>query len=407
MTGKQRIMTSLSFRVADRVPRDLGGMRSTGISAFAHPRLRAALGLPPRPPRLYDTNQMLALPETDVLDALGCDAVHVTMDECTNAFEEPTRWKPYGFGGRLSALVPNPGAYREMPDGSIEQVRGASTSRMVSASYVFDVEHGGQKLDLEKELLEPDYGALERDLRREEYTEERVRAVAAYCRRVRDATDRAVFFNGLPGTLGFPGGMAEYSMICLLHPDWVRELHRIRADHAIRQASLLLPEIRATVDLIMFTADDQGTQNGPILPPAVFRDLYVPPYRRMTDAAHRAAPGAKVFLHSCGAIFDILPHVIEAGFDVLNPVQWPAGGRSFQEWKAACRGKLALWGGGVNSQRTLPLGTEEEVAAETRQVVSCLAQDGGYVFAAIHNILAEIDPRKVIAMYRAAAEGNG
>lgn len=403
MTGRQRIMTSLSFREPDRVPRDLGGMRSTGISCFAHPKLRDALGLPRRPQRLYDTGQMMALPESDVLDALGCDAVHVTMDECTNAFDEPSRWKPYGFNGRLPAtLVPDPGAFRVLPDGTIEQTRGPSVSRMPPSSFVFDTEHAGEILDLEKELREPDYAALEKDLARGAYAEEQVRSVAAYCRRVRDASDRAVFFNGLPGTLGFPGGMAEYSMICLLHPEWVRECHRIRTDSAIRQASLLLPEIRGCVDVIIIAADDQGTQNGPILPPAAFRDLYVPYYRRLTDALHRIAPEARLFLHSCGAIYDLLPYVIEAGFDILNPVQWCAGGRSPAEWKAACRGRLSLWGGGVNTQRTLPLGTVEDVAAETRGTVPILAQGGGYVFAAIHNILAEIDPRKVIAMYRAA-----
>jgi uroporphyrinogen decarboxylase len=273
---------------------------------------------------------------------------------------------------------------------------------MPPTSFVFDEEHGGQKLDLSAEPREPDYAAVEREERGKEYTEERVRSVAAYCRRVRDSSDRAVFFNGLPGTLGFPGGMAEFSMVCLLHPEWVRELHRIRIEGAIRQAELLLPEIRDCVDVLIIVADDQGTQNGPILPPAVFHDLYVPYYRRLTDAVHRIAPDAKLFLHSCGAIYDLIPQIIEAGFDILNPVQWPAGGHGPAEWKAACRGKLSLWGGGINTQRTLPLGTVEEVAEETRRTVPVLARGGGYVFAAIHNILAEIDPRKVIAMYRAA-----
>ena len=95
--------------------------------------------------------------------------------------------------------------------------------------------------------------------------------------------------------------------------------------------------------------------------------------------------------------------MIDAGFDVLNPVQWSAGGRSWPEWKDACRGRIALWGGGVNTQRTLPLGTVADVERETREAVSDLSEGGGYVFAAIHNILAEIDPRKVVAMYRTAS----
>ena len=129
MTSRERVMASLDFRTTDRVPLDLGGMRSTGISAFAYPGLRATLGLPPRAPRLYDTAQMLALPELDVLDALGCDVAHVTLDECTNAFDEPGRWQPYGFNGRLDALVPHPEAFTVLPDGAIEQRRAEGVSR--------------------------------------------------------------------------------------------------------------------------------------------------------------------------------------------------------------------------------------------------------------------------------------
>jgi uroporphyrinogen decarboxylase len=122
----------------------------------------------------------------------------------------------------------------------------------------------------------------------------------------------------------------------------------------------------------------------------------------MTAAVHRAAPEVKVFLHSCGAIYELIPAVIDAGFDVLNPVQWCAGKHTYRQWKDACRGKLGLWGGGVNTQRTLPLGSLADVEHEVAQVVPVLAEGGGFVFAAIHNVLAEIDPRKVAAMYKIA-----
>ncbi len=402
MNSRERVMQSLDFRATDRVPLDLGGMRSTGISAFAYAGLRAALGLPARPPRMYDTGQMLALPERDVLDALGCDVAHVTLDECTNAFDEPRRWVPYDFGGRLPALVQHPERFRALPGGILEQRDGDWVALMPPSSYVFDSEHAGEPLDLEAEIAEPDWEAKRRSLAERAFTEERVTAIAAYLRRVRGSTDRAVFLNGWQSAISFPGGMAAFSMLCLLHPEWVRELHRMEAEHMARQADVLLPAVRDSVDVVMLAADDQGTQNGPILPPAVFRDLYVPAYRRITDACHRAAPGVKLFLHSCGAIYDLLPDVIAAGFDVLNPVQWSAGGRSWKEWKDACRGRIALWGGGVNTQRTLPLGTLVEVERETAAAVLDLSEGGGYVFAAIHNVLAEIDPRKVVAMYRTA-----
>jgi uroporphyrinogen decarboxylase len=95
--------------------------------------------------------------------------------------------------------------------------------------------------------------------------------------------------------------------------------------------------------------------------------------------------------------------VIESGFDILNPVQWPAGKYSYQQWKDKARKRIVLWGGGVNSQATLPLGSIEDIQREVRQVATCLGQDSGYVFCNIHNLLAEIPPEKVIAMYQAAS----
>ena len=168
------------------------------------------------------------------------------------------------------------------------------------------------------------------------------------------------------------------------------------------RGTTLVPEIGPYVDVIMMAADDWGTQNNLIASPKVFRNLFLPFYRRVTDECHRIAPNVKLFLHSCGAIYNLIDLVVESGFDILNPIQWPAGGHSYKEWKDKARGRIALWGGGVNSQVTLPLGTVEDVRKEVREVTQYMKQDGGYVFCNIHNILAEIAPEKVIAMYEEA-----
>jgi uroporphyrinogen decarboxylase len=137
----------------------------------------------------------------------------------------------------------------------------------------------------------------------------------------------------------------------------------------------------------------------------VYAELYVPYFGEVTDLIHSIAPGVKTFLHSCGAIYDLIPHIIEAGIDILNPVQWSAGMQGFKEWKDAARGKIALWGGGVNTQSTFPLGTVADIEAEVREVSAYMAEDNGYVFCPIHNILAEITPDRIIAAYRSAVSG--
>jgi uroporphyrinogen decarboxylase len=158
------------------------------------------------------------------------------------------------------------------------------------------------------------------------------------------------------------------------------------------------------VDVIMMAADDWGTQRSLIASPKIFRSLFLPYRRRLNDEVHRLAADVKTFLHSCGAIYDLIDLIVESGFDILNPVQWTAGTRSYREWKDKARGRIALWGGGVNSQGTLPLGSPEDVRREVTEVAPYLGQGGGYIFCNIHNILAEVAPENIIAMYRAAAE---
>lgn len=401
MNSRERVMEALNFEKPDRLPKDLGGMRSTCISAFAYPRLRSALGLPLRPPRVYDSGQMLALPDLDVLDALGCDVVTVEAD-VTNAYEQPGLWHPCDFGGRLPSQVRNPQEFRVEPDGTVV----AGGSRMPPAAHTFDAEHAGQILVLEGELPKPDPRQLKQWLDSNPLKDADVIRIREHCRRVRESTDRAVFFWGTVGLdisiHGFDG-VAVFPMLCLLEPDLVHEVHSVMLEAALRNLRALLPEVRDYVDIIGIGADDWGNQNALMAPPHVFRDLFLPYRKRHNAECHRLAPKVKTFLHSCGAIFEILDMIIESGTDIINPVQWPAGGRTVQEWKDKCRRRIAMWGGGVNSQATLPLGSVKEVEEEVARNVQVLSKDSGYVFCSIHNILAEIPPGKVIAMYRAAA----
>ena len=402
-TSRERVLQALNFQATDRVPKDLGGMRSTSISAFAYPKLVAALGLPPRLPRIEDTSQMLALPDLDVLDVLGVDVVTIA-DGVTNAFAEPEKWHPYDFNGRLPALVRYPDNFQTQPDGTITQ----RDLRMPPTSYVFDEPHGGQYLNLTDDLPKVDFKLLKREFQAQEVKDEHIIASRDLCRRVRESTDRAIFLN--EGSFNPPicihgwGGLAIFPILCITEFDYVTELHEIATEFAIRNIRSLLPEIAPFVDIIMVAADDWGTQNNLIASPKVFRDLFLPYRRKINDEIHRFAPKVKCYLHSCGAIYKLIDLIIESGFDILNPTQWPAGGHSYREWKDKCRGKISLWGGGVNSQVTLPFSTVGEVEKEVQEVVEYMRQDGGYVFCNIHNLLAEIPPEKVIAMYRVASQ---
>ena len=212
-----------------------------------------------------------------------------------------------------------------------------------------------------------------------------------------------MFWGPVVAGLGFRGGIPEWSMMCISDPAHVKEVHDIVTDHAVENLRRLLPEIKDSVDILMVEAADHGLQTTTILPPPVFDDLFVPYYRKLNDAIAEIAPEVKRFLHCCGAVYDIIDGIIASGFDILNPVQWSAGKRSYKEWKDKARSRIVLWGGGINTQTTLPFGSVEDVVRETAEVVAYLKQDSGYVACPIHNILAEIPPEKIIAFYQTAA----
>ena len=315
----------------------------------------------------------------------------------------PTAGKNYDFNGRIpNAVVQDRSSYRHDPDGTIY----LGDSKMPPGAHVFDTEHAGQELVLDGDLPRPNLKELRASLEKALLTDEQIKKLRHTCRRVRESTDRAVFIWG-PLNLGICihgwGGVAVFPILCLEDPAFVHELHGLQLEYALKNVRALLPEIKDYVDVVGTDADDWGNQQSLMASPATFRDLFLP-YRRTHNAEiHRLAPHVKTFLHSCGAIYDILDMIVETGTDILNPVQWPAGKHPPRQWKDKVRNRMSLWGGGVDAQHTLPLGTIQAIEAEVAATVAVLAQNSGYVFANIHNLLAEISPEKVIALYRAAA----
>ena len=400
MTRRERVMRALNFESTDRVPLDLGGMNSTGISCFAYPDLVHFLGLPPRRPRVHDTGQMLALPDADVLDALDCDVATVHLD-VNNAFAQDDLWKPYDFGGRLAARVLHPENFSVEADGTI--VQGQST--MPPAAHVFEHEHGGQLFSLSGEIPKPDLKQLEKDFEARRLRDADIQRIKEQCQRARESTDRAILFNGPGASIGIANfsGIAMFPMLCLTEPNFVQDLHGAVTERMAGEIEKLVVEIHPYIDLYMLSSDDWGTQNQCIASPQTYRDLFKPFYQQLNHVLHKNAPEVKTFLHSCGAIYDLIDDIVESGFDVLNPVQWSAGEQGYQAWKDKSRNRIALWGGGLNTQATLPLGTIEKIEAEVAEVVDYMKQNGGFVFCAIHNLLAEISGEKAAAIYRAAS----
>lgn len=394
---RQRLMDALNFKETDRVPKDLGSSHITGISCFNYAPLCKELGLKDRVPYVCEDSMMLALVEEDVLDALDCDVVYVDK-KSTNAFDVSSRFKPYDFNGRLKANVYKENVYKVEDNGTIV----LDNMFMLNESVVFTEAHGGQSIDLDNIYREP-LDELRETLERELIDDREADRIAKECEIAR-STGRAVFLNNLILGLGFIGGMANGSMLCMLEPEYIKEHSRLKAEYAVKNIEKVLPLVKDNVDVILSGGKDMGTQNSTIISPDALRELYLPFFKQVNDVIHTIDPKQKTFLHSCGAIFGIIDDIIDCGFDILNPVQWTAGGLSYKDWKDKTRGRIALWGGGINAQHVLPFANPDEVYDHVKEVMGYLKQGGGYVFNNIHNITGEIAPENIAAMYRAAGD---
>jgi uroporphyrinogen decarboxylase len=169
--------------------------------------------------------------------------------------------------------------------------------------------------------------------------------------------------------------------------------------------SRVLPLVQGLVDVVG-EADDLGGQERTLFSPATYRDLVKPLHRELFDFLH-ARTDAKVFFHTCGAVRELIPDLIEIGVDVLNPVQVSAAGMDTAELKREFGRDLVFWGGGVDTQRVLGAGTPDEVRAEVLRRIGDLAPGGGFVFAAVHNIQPNVPAENVLAMRAALTEVQG
>jgi uroporphyrinogen decarboxylase len=152
--------------------------------------------------------------------------------------------------------------------------------------------------------------------------------------------------------------------------------------------------------------DDMAGQSGWLIRPDIYRRMIKPKQRRLVDAIKKKTD-AKLFYHSCGATRDLIPDLIDLGFDILNPVQVSARGMDTRQLKADFGKDIVFWGGGVDTQHVLPFGTPQEVADEVKRRIDDLAPGGGFVFAAIHNIQAFVPPENVVAAFETALEYGG
>jgi uroporphyrinogen decarboxylase len=402
MTSRERVLSALNHVEPDRVPLDIAGHRSSGVSAMLYPKLRAALGLPARTVRVRDMVQQIAVVDNDVLDALGVDTVELGQGFCQDA----SWWVDWTLPDGTPCQIPNWTVPERLgKDWVFRNSGGHVMARMPEGAFYFDATYwpfldGPEELGRIRELF-PEHmwtsiasfpgpaGANPADLR-------------AGAQKLRASSDRAILAQ-FGGNL-LEMGQFHYRMdgfLMLLGEDPARAHRFLDALMEIHFANLeaYLGAVGDSIDVIVF-GDDLGAQNGPQISPRMYKEFFQPRHAALWKRAKELAP-VKVMLHCCGGVRPLLPLLIEAGLDAINPVQTSCRGMDPADLKRDFGRDLTFWGGGCDTRDMLPNGTAEEVRAHVDQRCRIWAPGGGYVFQQVHNILANIPVENVLAMCQA------
>lgn len=412
MTSRELVLKSMNFVEPDRVPIDFGGHRSSGIMAIAYARLRDFLGLPKRLPKVYDIPQQLAVIDEDVLERFGVDCVELGRGFC----QDDSDWKPWVLPDGTECLIPHwIDPVLENGHWLIKAEDGTSIAIQKQGTLYFEqtyfplAENPEDKLDNLEEMLDYNmWAAVAAPPGPLAYDEEGLRTLAEGAKRFRETTSRAII--GLFGAPIFEGGqqlfgMENYYMLLATDPELVHRFLDRATDVYMRRLELYLEAVGPYIDIILFS-DDYGMQTGPQISPAMFHEFFKPRHQRIWRRAKELAP-VKVLLHSCGGIADLLPDMIDAGLDAVNPVQISSKGMEPERLKAQFGDQIVFWGGGCDTHRVLPFLSPEEVREHVLRNLDALVPGGGYVFQQVHNVMADVPPANVVAMFDAVAEWNG
>jgi len=411
MTPRERIRTALDHREPDRLPVDFGGGMQTGMAVSVVYNLRQALGLdrPGTPVKVIEPYQMLGEIAPDLQDALGLDAVPLAGSGTMFGFPLAD-WKAWRMPDGTPVLVPGAFNTDPEPEGDLLQYPEGDRScgpcaRMPAGGHFFDAivrqdPIDGATLRVEDNLEE--FGTVgEAELGRYARDADRLRA-----------TGRAVFatFGGLtfgdialvPAPwLRHPKGIrdiAEWYISTATRPNHIKAIFDRQAAIAVENLERLHAAVGDRIDVIQTNGTDFGTQRGPFCSVAAYRDLYLPYQKRVNGWIHAHTPW-KTFMHSCGGIEPLIPSIIEAEFDILNPVQCSAAGMDAAALKRKYGTRIAFWGGGVDTQRTLPFGSPDQVREEVKERIETFAEGGGFVFCTIHNVVANTPIANLLAMF--------
>ena len=412
MNSRERVIASIEHREPDQVPVDLGSNPSSGISAIAYNNLTRYLGMDHLQTRIYDVVQQLAQPDDEILDNFGIDVLDVGRVFNTREDE----WHPVTMPDGNTGYYPV--WFQPETDDSGSSVAhhkdGTAIARMPVGATFFDQIHfpwldgypdklRGLDEAMSKVLWSAFVHSPWDQMHRPDFWKEfRTRVLD-----LRKKTERALMV--VAGCNLFEWGtfirrMDNFMLDLYMEPEHVEALLDALMERHLAFLSDLIEAVGDLVDIIRF-GDDLGSMGGPLMDPDLYRKFFKPRHKQLCDFV-KANSSMHIFLHSCGSIYSLIPDLIEAGFEILNPVQTQSRDMAPERLKEEFGSSVSFWGGGVETVGILNNASPDRVRSEVLQRLEIFSHGGGFIFNPIHNILPDVPPENIIAMFEAVQEFN-
>jgi len=416
MNSKERIRTALYHNTPDRVPVDFGATTVTGIHVRVVERLREYFGLERKPVKVVESYQMLGEIDDELKDILGVDTIG--LNPKNNMFGvAQEKWKEFRTPWGQVVLVPGEFNTTTDAEGNLFMYPGGdrnvrASGVMPASGYFFDAIIRQDPIDESalnaKDNLEEFQPISDADL---VYWKEQVQNSAGSGRAVIAGFGGTAFGDIalVPAVqLKNPRGIrdiSEWYMSTAIRQDYIHAIFSRQSDIALANLEKLFTVVGNNIDIMFVCGTDFGTQSSQFCSTETFEELYAPYYKKINNWVHKHTAW-KTMKHSCGAVEPFMRSFIDAGFDIINPVQFSATGMDPKYLKKKYGAHLVFWGGGVDTQQTLPFGSPDEVYRQVRERIEIFAEGGGFVFNTIHNIQSTVPVMNILAMLKAVKDSE-